>query len=367
MAATKDYYRTLGVADGASAAEIKKAYRRLAKKYHPDANPDDATAAERFKEISEAHSVLSDPEKRKQYDLMRKYGAFAGAGRGTARRGTGAGGAPGGFGTTDFDFTKGFEGFGGLGDIFSSIFGRKRGEESAEPIEVMVSVPFRTAAVGGKVPVTVNLAEACPTCGGSGAAPGAKVETCQECNGRGQVQFGQGAFSVSRPCPACRGRGKIPSQPCPQCAGRGEVALPKRLMVTVPPGTDTGTKVRLKAEGQMGPRGRRGDLLIAFQVEPDRFLTRDGLDIHCKVPVNVVQATLGTRIRVRTVHGKRVALRIPPGTQPGRKFRIRGQGIERNGQQGDQYVEIDVKVPTKLTAEQERLIKEFADRGGIRY
>ena len=361
MAPSKDYYQILGVSEKASAADIKKAYRRLAKKYHPDANPDDASAAERFKEISEAHQVLSDPEKRKQYDMMRKYGAFAGAGRGTAARGGSAGG-PG----VDFDFTKGFEGFGGLGDIFSSIFGRRRAEE-AEPIEVLVSIPFRTAAVGGKVPITVNLAEACPTCGGSGAAPGSKVETCAECGGRGQVTFGQGAFSVSRPCPVCRGRGKVPEKPCPQCGGRGEVALPKRLMVNVPPGTDTGTRLRLKGEGQQGPGGRRGDLIIAFEVEPDRFLRRDGMDIYCTVPINLAQALLGSKIKVRTVHGKRVALRIPPGTQCGQKFRIRGQGIERNGRQGDQYVEVDVKLPKKLTAEQEQLLKQFAETSGLKY
>ena len=359
MAPAKDYYQILGVSDKASAADIKKAYRRLAKKYHPDANPDDPAAAERFKEISEAQQVLSDPDKRKQYDLMRKYGAFAGAGRGAAR---GGGAAPG----ADFDFTKGFEGFGGLGDIFSSIFGRKRAE-TAEPIEVMVSIPFRTAAVGGKVPITVNLAEACPTCGGSGAAPGSKVETCAECSGRGQVTFGQGAFSVSRPCPVCRGRGRVPEKPCPQCGGRGEVALPKRLMVTVPPGTDTGTRLRLKGEGQQGPGGRRGDLIIAFEVEPDRFLRRDGLDIYCMVPINLAQALLGSKIRVRTVHGRRVALRIPPGTQPGQKFRIRGQGIERNGRRGDQYVEVEVRLPKKPTPEQEELIKQLAESAGLRY
>jgi molecular chaperone DnaJ len=224
-----------------------------------------------------------------------------------------------------------------------------------------VPLPFRTAALGGTVQVDVETQEACPTCGGSGGAPGATVETCQECGGTGQITFGQGAFSVSRPCPACRARGKIPSQPCPRCAGRGEMRMPRRLAVPVPAGAESGSQVRLKGQGQRGAAGSTGDLLVTFEVQPDRFLRREGLDIHCTVPINLAQAVLGTRIRVRTVDGKRVALKIPPGTQPGRKFRIRGQGVERNGRRGDQYVEVDVKIPARLTAEQEELMRQFAE------
>lgn len=363
MAAAKDYYQVLGVGSGASEAEIKKAYRRLAKKYHPDANPNDKSAADRFKEVSEAYSVLSDAEKRKQYDRMRKFGAFGGAG-GPFRSRSGA--------STGSRFEEvdlgGFSGFGGLGDLFSSIFGRGKRSPAAEPIEVTVEIPFRTAALGGKVPVTVGVTEACPACGGSGAAPGASVNTCQECSGRGTVTFGQGGFAVTRPCPACRGRGKVPSEPCPRCAGQGEVSVNKRLLVAVPPGTDTGHKVRLKGQGQRRPDGGpSGDLIVTFQVQPDRFFRREGLDLVCTVPVNVAQAALGSKLKVRTIDGRRVVLRIPPGTQPGRKFRVRGHGIEKNGRKGDQLVEIAVTVPEALTPEQEQALKAFADKAGLKY
>jgi molecular chaperone DnaJ len=365
MPAAKDYYQVLGVSDKASAAEIKKSYRRLAKQYHPDANPEDKQAAERFKEVSEAYSVLSDVKKRKQYDAMRRYGAFSGGGGGFSPRG----GAPGGdsINLEDIDF-GGFPGFGGLGDLFSSIFGKGKRQSGAEPIEVVVDIPFRVAALGGKVPVTVGVTEACPTCGGSGAAPGARLETCQECKGRGSVTFGQGGFAVTRPCPACRGRGKIPSEACSKCSGQGEVSVDKRLLVTVPPGTDSGQRVRLKAQGQRNPDGgSTGDLVVTFQVEPDRFFSREGLDIHCVVPVNVAQAALGTKIKVKTVDGRHVVVKIPPGTQPGRKFRIKGQGIEKNRRRGDQFVEVAVTVPSKLTKEQEKALKEFADEAGLKY
>jgi len=361
MAQTTDYYKVLGVGEKAGADEIKKAYRRLAKKYHPDANPNDPSAAERFKTISEAHGVLSDAEKRKRYDLMRKYGAFA-------PRGSGGGGGTTRTRAEDFDFTKGFEGFGGgLGDLFSSIFGRGRHAEGPEPIEVNASVPFKVAALGGRVPVTVTVTEACPACGGSGAAPGAKVTTCPECQGRGEIAFGQGAFAVKRPCPACRARGRVASEPCPRCGGRGEVQVDRRLMVEIPAGVESGHKLRVRGQGQRGADGTVGDVTVTLTVEPDRFLRREGQDIGCAVPVNFAQAVLGTRVRVRTVDGRRVVLRIPPGTQPGRRFRIRGQGIERNGKRGDQLVEVEVKVPEQLTPEQEALLKQFADQAGMKY
>jgi molecular chaperone DnaJ len=363
MSQQKDYYRILGVPEAATADEIKKAYRKLAKKYHPDANPGNKSAGERFKEVSEAHAVLSDPEKRKQYDRLRKYGAFSGAGAGRGPRPGGPGGS-GGAGTKFEEFDLG--GFGGLGDLFSSIFGEGRKADRAEAVETVLRIPFRVAALGGKVPVSVPVSESCPTCRGSGAAPGATVRTCEECRGTGQVSFGYGGFAVKRPCPACRGKGKIPSEPCPTCEGQGEVRVEKRLMIDVPPGTDEGTTLRLKGQGPGGPTGP-GDLLVTFQIEPDRFFTRDGLDVHCAIPINVVQATLGTRLKVRTLDGKHVVLRIPPGTQPGRKFRIKGQGIEKNGARGDQLVEVAVEVPSRLTAEQEAKLKAFAEAAGLRH
>ena len=364
----KDYYRVLGVPEAATADEIKKAYRKLAKKYHPDANKD-KSAEGRFKEISEANAVLSDPEKRTQYDRLRKYGAFAGMG---SSRGGGTP-RPGGAGTTgaggsfeDIDFG----GFGGLGDIFSSIFGGERKSEDQgrnESVETVVTIPFRVAALGGKVPVVVPVTESCPTCSGSGAAPGAQLATCQECKGSGQISFGYGGFAVKRPCPSCRGKGRIPSQRCSTCQGVGEVRVEKRLMIEVPPGSDSGTRLRLKGQGVRGAAGSVGDLIVAFQVEPDRFFNRDGQDVHCTIPINVAQASLGTKLKVRTLDGKHVVLKVPAGTQPGKKFRVKGQGIEKNGSRGDQIVEVSVEVPAKLSAEQEAKLKAFADAAGLKY
>ena len=365
--AAKDFYQVLGVPDSASQDEIKKAYRKLAKQYHPDANPSNASAAERFKEISEAHSVLSDAEKRKQYDQMRRLGAFDGMSRqrpGAAPR-PGPGGAPGGFSTEGFEFSD----FGGLGDIFSSIFGRgRRDEPRTESLEAVVEVPFRVAMLGGKVPVTLPITEPCPTCAGNGGAPGATWSTCPECDGRGTISFGQGGFAVNRPCPQCRGRGRIPSQPCPTCRGAGEVRSERRVTITVPPGTETGSKVRLRGQGETSRAGTpAGDLVITFQVQPDRFFRREGLDIVCEVPLNLAQATLGTRLRVRTLDGKKVMLRIPAGTQPGRKFRIKGQGIEKNGRRGDQLVQVQVTVPDGLSQEQQELLRKFAEAAGLQF
>ncbi len=353
--AAKDYYQVLGVSSGASQDEIKKAYRRLAKQYHPDANPGNPTAGERFKVVSEAHTILSDPEKRKQYDRMRRFGAFT---QGRGQPGRGGAGPGAGVEFEEFDFG----GLGGLGDIFSSIFGRGRAKERrGENIETVVEVPFRVAALGGKVPITLPVTEDCAACGGSGAAAGSKVNTCQECGGRGTVSFGQGGFAVNRPCPACRGRGKIAARPCPKCQGAGETRVERKIMITVPPATDTGTKVRLKGHGNpaVGGGGPPGDLYVTFQVLPDRFFQRDGLDVTCVVPVDMVQAVLGTKLRVRTLTGKRIVLRIPPGTQPGRKFRIKGMGIEKNGRKGDQLVQIQVHLPEKLTDDQAALLRQF--------
>ena len=226
----------------------------------------------------------------------------------------------------------------------------------------MVEIPFRVAALGGKVPVRLPLNETCRQCTGSGAAPGAKIATCPECSGRGTVTFGQGGFAVSRPCPQCRGRGKVPSTPCPACAGAGETRAEKEVLITVPPATESGSKVRLRGQGQPSRPGESpGDLIVTFQVQPDRFFHRDGLDVLCEVPINLGQAVLGSRLRVRTLDGKKVVLRIPPGTQPGRKFRIKGLGIERGDRRGDQLVQVQIQIPEKLTPEQEALFKRFTE------
>ncbi len=358
--ASQDFYSVLGVPESATAADIKKAYRKLAKQFHPDANPNNPQAAERFKQISEANTVLSDPEQRSKYDRMRRLGAFDTTGpRGAPRPGGGQGGAEG----VDFGDFGSF----GLGDIFSSIFGRRRGGgEEVEPdhVEVTVSVPFRTAATGGKVPVTLAMNDVCATCGGTGAEPGTSLTTCPECKGTGTISFGQGGFAVNRPCPVCRGRGKIPGTPCHTCGGSGEVRAEKHLLVTVPPATDSGTRVRLKEQGPRAKAGGRpSDVLVTFQVEPDRFFSRDGLDILCEIPISLSQALLGAVIQVRTVRGAKVRLKIPSGTQPGRKFRIRGQGLEKSGQAGDEVVTVKVRIPEKLSDEQKEAIeKAFGEK-----
>jgi molecular chaperone DnaJ len=361
MAASKDYYQVLGVSETATVDEIKKAFRRLAKQYHPDRNPNKAQASDRFKEINEAHDVLSDPEKRKKYDQLRRYGAFAGADRGP---GPGAGGAYGNSGV-DFDLSD-LSSLGGLGDLFSSIFGRRGSGrvEDEDEIEVAVTIPFRVAALGGRVPIVLPMTEVCPTCSGSGAAPGATLSTCPECKGKGTISFGQGGFAVQRPCPVCRGKGKVPSQRCPTCSGSGEVTVQKRLVITVPPGTDDGTRLRLKGQGTKG----KGDVVVVTQVEPDRFFRRDGaLDLVGVVPINLAQALLGSKVRVKTLDGRRVVLKIPPGTQHGQKFRIPGQGIERNGRRGDMFVEVHITMPERLTPEQEAALKSFAEKAGLKY
>jgi molecular chaperone DnaJ len=369
MAPKKDFYQILGVPDNSTPEQIKRAYRKLAKKYHPDTNPNDKAAVEKFKELSEANAVLADAAKRKQYDLLRKYGAFSGGG---AARSPGGAGGPGGAGVRfeDLDLRE-MGGLGGLGDLFSSIFGgdrKKRGEERGESIETVVSIPLRVAALGGKVPIVVPVTEACGTCGGSGAAPGSTVALCGECRGTGTISFGQGGFSVKRPCPACRGRGRVAAQRCGTCAGVGDVRVEKRVMITVPPGTDTGSKIRLKGQGPRGSGGAEaGDLVVSFQVEPDRFFTRDAMDILCSVTINIAQAMLGTKLKVRTLDGKHVVLRIPPGTQPGRRFRIKGQGVEKGGNRGDQLVEIGVEIPSKLTPAQEELARKFAESAELKH
>lgn len=361
--ATQDFYALLGVPDSASPEDIKKAYRKLAKQYHPDANPNNPQAAEKFKAISEANGVLSDPAKKAKYDQMRKLGAFTNfAGRASSR----PSGARPGAGTPPPDEADlGDFGSFGLGDIFSSIFGKgRRAEEApnADHVEVTVAVPFRTAAVGGKVPVTLSMTDVCATCGGNGAEPGATVATCDECKGRGTISFGQGGFAVNRPCPVCRGRGKVPSQKCHTCAGSGETRAEKQILIAVPSGTETGTKVRMKGQGpRVKAGGPASDVLVTFQVEPDRFFSREGLDIRCEIPITLKQAVLGSVVQVKTVAGTKVKLRIPAGTQPGRKFRIKGQGVEKSGQRGDQVVTVNVKLPEQLTPEQEALFREFAD------
>jgi molecular chaperone DnaJ len=371
--ADKDYYAVLGVPASATQDEIKKKYRKLAAKHHPDKNPNDPKAADTFKGISEAYQTLGDAEKRKQYDDMRRLGAFGGFGggsRGGSSRTGGTRSSTGPTGSVNFeDF--GDVGLGGLGDIFSSMFGggsrsnansRRSGPQRGQDVEASLDIDFRTAALGGKVGVELDVTEECATCHGSGAAPGAKLETCEECNGRGTISFGQGGFAVQRPCPVCLGRGQVPSERCPTCAGAGELRTRRKVQITVPPGVDNGTKIRLKGQGARGTKGGQpGDLLITFSVKPDHFYKREGLDLIAPVPISIVDATLGKKINVKTVDGTKVSIRIPAGTQNGKRFRVRGQGIEKDGAKGDLIVQTEVQVPEKLTAEQEEAMRAFAE------
>ena len=378
MAQNKDFYAVLGVSASATQDEIKKQYRKLAAKHHPDKNPNDPKAAERFKEISEAYNVVGDAEKRKQYDEMRRLGAFdgfAGARRGAGGRpGARPGpGAPGDFNSGNFRFEDlDLGGLGGLGDIFGSMFGggarRAREPERGQDVEVTLEVPFRTAVLGGKVNIELEVNEECGVCKGTGGAPGSKMQTCPECGGRGTISFGQGGFAVQRPCPRCLGRGQIPSEPCPACRGAGEVRARRTIAVTVPEGTDTGTKIRLRGQGGHGSKsGPPGDLIINFTVQPDRFYKREGLDLIATVPINIAQATLGSKVNVKTPDGKKVSLRIPAGTPSGKRFRVRGQGVKKGDERGDLIVEVEIVTPENLTEEQEKLMREFAEAGGLKY
>ena len=376
MAQTKDFYSVLGVPSAATQDEIKKAYRKLAKRYHPDANANDPKAAERFKEISEANNVLGDPERRKQYDDMRRLGAFGGFGGGNSSRSGGGARNPGSSPNSNANFQD-FDigGLGGLGDLFGSIFGagnrqggRSSGPQRGQNIETSLDVPFRTAARGGKVSVNLEVNEECGTCHGSGAAPGATLKICSECSGRGVVSFGQGGFAVNRPCPVCLGRGQVPSERCPTCNGAGEARTRKKVVITVPAGADTGSKIRLKGQGGKGSaNGPPGDLLITFNVLPDKFYQREGLDVIATLPLNIAQATLGSKVSVTTLDGRKVLIRIPPGTASGKRFRVRGQGIEKGAQKGDLIVEVKIQAPEQLSEEQERIMKEFAAAGGMKY
>ncbi len=376
--AKKDYYELLGISEKATPDQIKKAYRKLAKQYHPDANPDNPSAADRFKEIGEAYSVLSDPDKRKQYDNMRRLGAF-GFGRGS---GTSRGPRPGGGGIDaepgfSFDDLQG--GFGNISDLFSSLFdlgkkgggtpgGARHGPERGQNVEYVVEIPFLTATRGGRISVDVSITEECATCHGSGAKPGTDLKRCTECGGTGHVSFGQGGFAVKRPCPACFGRGMLPVTPCRSCDGRGSVRQKRKIQISVPKGVESGSKVRLSGQGERGRAGGTpGDLIITFKVQPHRFFRREGLDVYVSVPINIVQATLGSKIRVRTISGKKVVLTLPPGTQSGTKFRLRGQGVEKGDRVGDQYVEVRVEVPDKLSDEERKRMEEFASSAGLKH
>jgi molecular chaperone DnaJ len=374
-----DYYQTLGVPEDADAEAIRKAYRRLAKRYHPDVNAGDENAAERFKEVGEAYGVLSDPEKRKQYDQLRQYGAF-GLGRqggpGRARR-SGESSRPGQGAEPDAIFT--FDDFGGVGDLFSKIFdagGRREartrgpspGPARGDDVEVPVEVSFEMAARGGKLNLKVPVSDPCATCEGRGAPRGVPLTPCLECGGLGSVSFGQGGFAVNRPCPVCLGRGQVPERPCATCGGVGRTRVTRTLDVVVPPGVESGSRLRVPGEGERGIGGApSGDLFLKLRVRSDGFFRRDGLDLVVTMPINLAQAVLGSKVRVRTLGGEPAILTIPAGTQSGTKFRLRARGIVRGERAGDQIVEVTIEIPRNLPEEATEAMKRFAELSGLRY
>ena len=349
MSAKKDYYELLGVSRNASEEEIKKAYRKLALQYHPDRNPGDKQSEEKFKEVSEAYQILSDAEKRSKYD---QYG-HAAFGDGSP--------FPGGF-----DFTAGFEDV--FGDIFGEFFGggARRGRGRGDDLRYNLTLKFEEAVSGTEKKIKIPRHGPCETCHGSGAKAGTAPQTCPTCRGRGQVSFQQGFFSVSRTCSQCHGQGTIVKDPCANCGGSGRLRNLHTLNVKIPGGVDTGSRLKLRSEGESAPAGGApGDLYVVIQVEPHPIFIRENLDILCDVPISIAQAALGAEIDVPTLNGK-VKMKIPPGTQSGKVFRMKGKGVNdvQGYHQGDQHVRVSVETPTHLTARQKELLKEFATAGG---
>jgi len=347
----KDYYEVLGVSRTASQQDIKSAYRKLAVKYHPDRNPGDSSAEERFKEAAEAYAVLGDPDKRAHYDRFGHSGL--------------SGGGFSGFDPDIFsDFSDILGDFFGFGDIFGTSRGRRRSQaQRGADLRYDLSVDFEDAVFGTKAKIRIPRAETCSHCGGSGADPAYGSATCSTCNGHGQVRFQQGFFTISRTCSACRGRGSVIKEPCPDCMGQGRIQNEKTLELKIPAGVESGSRLRIAGEGEAGFNGGpRGDLYVVISVKDHPIFKRDGDNIICEVPVNVAQAALGANIRVPTLEGE-TKIRIPEGTQSGSIFRLRGKGIlSINGHsRGDQYVKVVVLTPRKLSKRQKELFEELAN------
>jgi len=354
----RDYYEILIVERMASSEEIKKSYRKLAVKYHPDKNPGDKTAEEKFKELSEAYEILSDPQKRALYDQHGHAAFDRRAGGGFAR------GGGGGF-HDPFDIFR--EVFGGGGNIFDDLFGGGRQDPTAaqrgEDLRYDMEISFEEAAHGCEKEITVTKPERCEVCDGSGAEAGSRVKACPTCGGRGQVISSRGIFSIAQTCPACQGAGRVIEKPCKACHGAGRRDRPSKIKLKIPGGVDTGSRLRSVGNGQAGMRGGpHGDLYVILHVKPHEIFQRDGDDLLCEVPVGFVQAALGTEIEVPTLNGK-AEIKIPAGTQPGTMFRLKGKGV-KNVQgygHGDLHVRVLVEVPTHLTAAQKEKLQEFAE------
>ena len=347
----RDCYEVLGVTRTASDQEIKSAYRKMALQYHPDRNPDNPEAEEKFKEATEAYTILADSNKRAMYD---RFG-HAGVG--------GGGAAPGGFDATIFqDFSDIFGDFFGFGDLFGTGGGRRRSRaQRGADLREDLTLEFDEAVFGTETEVHVRRHDVCEECKGSGAAAGYTAQTCRSCGGRGQVRYQQGFFSISRPCPACQGTGTVITEPCPKCKGEARVLKEKTIQVKVPAGVEDGTRIRYSGQGEAGVYGGpAGDLYIVLHVKEHPFFERDGHDLHCVVPISFPQASLGTELQIPTLDGDHT-LKIPEGTQPGTVFRIRNKGVPiLNGHgKGDLFVEVKVQTPTRLTKRQKELLQEM--------
>ncbi|MCF8056602.1 MAG: molecular chaperone DnaJ [Desulfocapsa sp.] len=342
----KCYYEVLSVSKSADGGTIKKAYRKLAMKYHPDRNPDDKEAEERFKECTEAYEVLSDAQKRQLYDTYGHEGLKNSGYQG-----------PGNF--EDM--------FSGLGDLFGDLFGgggrrtRRNGPQPGNDLRYDIEITFMEAVHGISKEVDIGRRDTCWTCEGSGCRPGHKRETCRSCNGRGQVLRSQGFFQVSSTCPQCHGEGEVVTEPCNDCGGSGLVDKNKKVSLKIPAGVDTGAQMRLRGEGEGGRRGGpSGDLYVVIHVQEHEFFKRDNQTIYCNFPISMVQAALGSKVDVPTIHGKK-KLNIPAGSQSGERFTLRKEGVPslRTGSRGDMIVQLQVKTPTNLCAEQKKVLENF--------
>lgn len=351
--AKEDYYELLGLDRNADASDIKKAYRKMAMQYHPDRNPDDAAAEQKFKEVNEANDVLSDEEKRAAYDRF-GHAAFE------------QGGAGGGGG-----FSQGFGA--GFSDIFDEMFGdfvgggRQRGGQTrGSDLRYNMEISLADAYGGLKTNIKVPTSVACDECSGTGSEGGKAPDTCRTCSGHGKVRAQQGFFTIERTCPSCQGAGQVIKEPCTSCRGSGRVQQEKTLSVAIPQGVEDGTRIRLAGEGEAGLRGSAsGDLYIFISISPHRIFQRDGSNIYCRVPVPFTTATLSGHIEVPTVDGSRARITVPAGTQSGHQFRLRSKGMSilRSKERGDMFVEVYVETPVNLTKKQKELLGEFQEIG----
>ena len=354
--AQRDYYEVLGVPRNASANDLKSAYRKLAKKHHPDANPGNADAENNFKEINNAYEILKDDQSRAAYDQF-GHAAFENGGRG----GGNAGGA----------HASGFGNFDSMDDVFNAFFGggtrrgraqRQRRPQRGNDLRGNISITLEEAFNGLSRKLNIKRTVACTKCKGSGAASGVRPSTCETCNGHGMVRTKQGFFTVERPCPTCHGTGQVITNPCDVCRGQGVVEGSRTLSVDIPAGIEDGTRIRLTGEGNAGPKGApSGDFYVFVNVTPHPFLQRDGADLFCKIPVRFTQAALGDSIDVPLLDGKRVKVSLPKGTQTGQQCRVRGKGMPviRSRNYGDLYVQFEVETPASLTSAQAKLLREF--------